>query len=420
MQILLKSAQIIDPTSPFHGKKQDILINSGIIAKIDDHVDAQEAHVVNCDGAYMSLGWFDMNVHFEDPGNEHKEDLYSGIAAAAAGGFTDVGVLPNTSPTIDTKNQVEYILSKSSHHPVNLHPFCAITKNCNGAELTEMIDLKEAGAKAFTDGINPIQNTDILLKTLQYLQKFDGLLINRPEDKQLNMFGTMHEGIVSTTLGLKGMPSIAEVVMIQRDLKILEYTGGRIHFSNISTEESVKLIEQAKQKGLKVSCDVAAHSLIFGDSLMGEYDANYKVNPPFRLEQDRLALIEGLKNGVIDVIVSSHQPQDSESKELEFDLADFGAIGLQTVLPIIVELSSSVDLEYLIAKVTSAPRRLLGLENGSIKEGEQAVLTIFDTSKKWVFNSDTNFSKSKNSPLYGKELIGKVLGIVNGEMSYFL
>lgn len=420
MQILLKSVKIIDSKSSFHLQQKDILITDGVISKIADRIDAtSDSKAFDCDGYSVSIGWFDMNAHFHDPGHEYKEDLFSGMSAASAGGFTDVAILPNTNPPIDTKNQVEYVLSKSSSYPVNLRPISAVTHSCEGKELTEMIDLSEAGAIAFSDGLKPISNTDILLKTLQYLQRFDGLLINRPEDQQLNMFGTMHEGTVSTTLGLKGMPSIAESLMIQRDLKILEYTGGKIHFSNISTAESVELIAEAKSQGLKVSCDVAAHQLVLDDELIEQYDSNYKVNPPLRLKEDRLALVQGVKDGTIDVIVSSHQPHDPECKELEFDLADFGVIGLQTVFPLIREISKESELPELIDKISRTPRVLLGLDIPTIEVNQEAVLTIFDPDMTWVFDSTTNKSKSVNSPFYGKELEGCSVGIVNGSRSYF-
>ncbi len=421
MQILLKSATIIEPTSSFHLKQKDILVSDGVISEIEDSLalKSESGMEIDLSGSHVSIGWFDMSAHFQDPGNEHKEDIHSGIAAAAAGGFTDVALLPNTSPTIDSKNQVEYLLSKCSHSPVKLRPIVAITRGCEGAELTEMIDLYEAGAVAFSDGIAPVSNTDILLKTLQYLQRFNGLLINRPEDAQLNLFGTMHEGVVSTTLGLKGMPSIAETIMIQRDLKILEYTGGKIHFSNLSCAESVDLIKAAKAKGLSVSCDVAAHQLVFDEHNIEAYNSNYKVNPPFRLEQDRMALIEGIKNGVIDAVVSSHQPHDPECKELEFDLADFGVTGLQTVFPILNQLSSEISLSDLITLITTNPRKLLGLEIPKIEVGRKAVLTIFNQGIKWQLDHKTNQSKSENSPFFGRELRGNALGIINGDKYKF-
>ncbi len=420
MDIVLKAVTILDPGSANHGQKLNITIEQGKITQISDQFNNDGNYeVVELDGKMVSPGWFDMNADFCDPGYEHKEDIYTGIKAAQAGGFTSVVLLPNTSPVIDTKNQIEYIKSKSGFSSVNVYPYAAITKKCEGEELTEMIDLHAAGAIAFTDGIKPIHNTDILLKTLQYLQKFNGLLINRPEDLQLNMFGVMHEGKVSTTLGLRGMPSIAEVIMIQRDLKILEYTGGKIHFSNVSTAESVQLIREAKSRGLKVTCDVAAHQLLIDENLIGEYDTNYKTNPPFRDEEDRKALIKGILDDTIDVIVSSHRPQDVESKHLEFDLADFGVTGLETLFPVFIKLGDSIPLEKLLSKITNGPREVLDQPIVKIEKGQNAELTIFDTELEWDYSEENSFSRSQNSPFFKNRLKGRAMGIINRNKAYF-
>ncbi|MCL4161252.1 UNVERIFIED_CONTAM: hypothetical protein GTU68_031419, partial [Idotea baltica] len=281
----------------------------------------------------VSMGWFDMRANFNDPGYEHKEELNSGLKAAAVGGFTSVALLPNTNPCIETKNDVGYLMSKNQSSVTQIYPLGAVTKGCKGEDFTEILDMHAAGAVAFTDGENPIWNTDILLKTLQYLQKFDGLLMNRPEDTYLTAFGTMNEGITSTLLGLKGMPGLAEEIMVNRDIELLKYAGGRIHFSNVSTAHALRQIAKAKKKGLNVTCDVAAHNLIFDDSVLSDYDTNYKVNPPLRNKRDLKALERGLNSMNIDVIVTAHSPQDEESKKLEFDHADFGMLGLQTFFP---------------------------------------------------------------------------------------
>ena len=281
-----------------------------------------------------------------------------------------------------------------------------------------MIDLHHAGAVAFSDGIHPIWHTDILLKSLQYLQKFNGLLINLPEDTRLNLFGTMNEGVNSTMLGMKGMPKLSEALIVQRDLELSQYAGGRLHFTNISSERSVAMIKAAKKRGLEVSCDIAAFQTAFDDSALSGFDTNFKVNPPFREKKDNKALIKGLQEGTIDVIVSSHIPQDEESKKLEFDLADFGIISLQTVAHNLSVLSDSVDMELLIKAVSHNPRKLLHLPVPAIKEGEHANLTLFDPAHEWVLDSKSNKSRSKNSPFWSKTIKGKAVAVFNQGKQY--
>lgn len=412
MKILIKSAQILDPSSSWYKKKKNILIKDGVITSIGEK-NYRADKVIERSGIKISIGWFDMRANFCDPGFEHKEDLDSGRRAAAAGGFTEVAVLPNTNPVVDSKNEVGYIKSGNISNLVQVYPIGAITKNTDGEDLTEMIDLHHAGAVAFSDGDQPIWQTDILLKSLQYLQKFDGLLINKPEDKWLNLFGVMNEGKNSTILGMKGMPSLSEEIIISRDLDLLDYAGGKLHFSSVSAVKSLDLIKKAKKSGLNVSCDITSFQTLFDDSALKDFDTNFKVNPPFREKKDNRAIVKALKDETIDVIVSGHNPQDEESKKLEFDLAEFGIINIQTVLPCIVKLSEDIDFYQLLEKITRKPRELLGLQIPRIEEGEQANMTLFDPSKDWTFDENSNFSKSDNSPFLGKKLKGKVLGVFN-------
>ena len=368
--------------------------------------------MIEAPGLRVSPGWFDLRAHYNDPGFEHKEDLETGSKAAATGGFTDVLLLPNNKPVTDSKNSVKYYTKWSKGAAVQLHAAAAVTIGCEGKELTEMIDLHHAGALAFTDGIRPVWHTDIMLKSLQYLQKFNGVLINRPEDTMLTAFGNMHEGIVSTRLGMKGMPAIAEEVMIKRDLQLLEYTGGRVHFSMISSKGAVALIRQAKAQGLQVTADVGIHHLIFEDGALTGYDTSLKVNPPFRLSEDRLALIEAVKDGTIDIIVSDHQPQDQESKKLEFDLAEFGICGQQSFYSAMLSVFGD-ETDTLIERITSAPRTLLGLSSPKLAEREKACLTLYSPEKEWLYDGQSNASRSEASPYFGQKLNGQVLGIVN-------
>jgi dihydroorotase len=426
LKLLLKSVKIIDKNSDFHNQTIDVLIEDGVISlpvpRGGVSFDSQEGlKIIEGENLHLSVGWIDMRVSPKDPGYESKEDLTSLTNAAMAGGFTEIVTLPNTKPTIQTKESVAYFKQFSSNRLVQIHPAAAITKNCEGKDFTEMIDLHHAGAIAFTDGEHPIWNADILLKTLQYLYPINALLMNRPEEQHLAMFGQMHEGIESTLLGMKGIPAMAEELMIMRDLKLLEYANIQsensvLHFSTISTAKSVELIREAKKKGLPVSCDIAAHQLAFTDADLREFDTNLKVNPPFRSQNDIEALQKGLADGTIDAVVSDHNPQDEEAKNLEFDLADFGIIGLETAFAV-ANNYGKLFIENLIEKFTTNPRNLLRMPQISIKEGEIANLTLFNPDLEWTFTESDIQSKSKNSPFIGKKIKGKVLGVFKGNLT---
>ncbi|MFC2125672.1 dihydroorotase family protein [Bacteroidota bacterium] len=411
MKVLIKSALILDQTSDYSGKKHDILINNGRIEKIGNKLPAPKT-VINGKNLHVSIGWFDMRANFFDPGYEHKEDIYTGCEAAKAGGFTGVALIPNTNPPVQSKNDIAYIISKSAPCLVDLFPYGSVTVDNKGEELTEMLDQDNAGAVAFTDGDKPVWHTDIFLKSLLYLKKFKGLLIDIPEDKWLTMFGTMHEGTVSTTLGMKGLPRIAEEIIVERDIRLLEYAGGRLHLSNISTGESVRLIKQAKRKGLEVTCDIAAHQLVFDDSSVSTFDANYKVYPPFREKSDIKELMKGIEEGVIDVIVTSHTPHDEECKKLEFDHADFGITGLQTFYPVMNKVFGN-SYEVYLDKITVTPRNILNIPVPKIAKGAMANLTVFDPKMEWTLDESTNKSKSRFNPFWGQKLKGKIIATIN-------
>jgi len=416
MEFLIRAALIIDSKSPFHLSTKDILIQNGTIKKIDDLIEFKGKKIIEEKGLRAITGLVDMRSNFNDPGFEHKEDLESGSNTAAAGGFTDVVILPNNQPFTGSKNAISYFKKWNRGSAVNLHPTAAVSLECKGEELTEMIDLHTAGAIAFTDGVNPIWHTNILLKSLQYVQKFNGLIINRPEDKMLTAFGNMNEGVVSTSLGMKGMPSVAEEVMIKRDLQLLEYTGGKIHFSLISSAGAVALIKEAKKKGLNVTADVGIHYLLFDESYLNSFDTNFKVNPPFRTVKDKNALIKAVREGVIDVVVSDHQPHDEESKKLEFDLADFGITGLQTYYSLMLKVFGN-ETDVILGQTQASTRKILGLDNHAIEEGSAACLTLFNPKGEWIYNASNNKSKSENSPFFDQELKGKITGIINnGEL----
>jgi dihydroorotase len=416
VKILIQGATLLDTKSPFHQKSKNVLIHNAQISEIGDKNYTADK-TIRAEGMILSAGWFDLGTFIGDPGLEYKEDHQSAAQAASAGGFTELAVLPNTNPSVQSKNEISYIRRNNSRELVQLHPLASVTKNNKGEELTEMIDLHEAGAVGFTDGLKPIWHTDIFLKSLQYLQKFDGLLIDHPEDIWLNLFGQMHEGVNSTMLGLKGLPRIAEDIVVSKNLELLGYAGGRLHFARISSGKAADMIRAARKK-LKVSCDITAYQVLFDDSYLSGFDTNYKVSPPLREKADNDALIKALKDGTIDVICSGHLPQDEESKNIEFDLADFGIINLQTFGANLTALSKFVEWDLLIEKVTRNPRELLGLNTTPLEVGQPANLTLFNPDKVWKLDEKSNLSRSRNSPWFGKEIKGKAAAVFNNGKSW--
>lgn len=410
MSLVLKNAVIVDSLSKYNGQNKDVVIEKGIITQIGNNLSAKKEF--DCTGLMLSVGWLDMRVQSLDPGYEHRETFESLLKSALLGGITGVGTLPNSKPTVDTKDVLAYIIAKTKINTVDVYPYASLTKSNKGEELVEMLDLNNAGAAAFSDGENNIWHTGILLKSLQYLQKVDSVIINKVYDKYLTKEGVVNEGVNSTLNGLKGIPALSETLAIQKVLEVLAYTEGRFHFSCISAKESVILIKEAKKRGLNVTCDVAAHQLAFDDTVIADFDSNYKVNPPFRTKEDIKALQKGLKEGVIDCIVSDHTPHDIEAKQLEFDLADFGIIGVQTLFSV-ANTFSKLSVEELVDKLTIVPRNILKIDYPKIEEGNVANITIFDDKKEWVLEEKMIASKSKNTPFIGKKLKGKAVAVFN-------
>ncbi|WMJ74454.1 dihydroorotase [Cytophagaceae bacterium ABcell3] len=413
MKILIRSAEIIAPGNSLNKTIKNILIEDGIIKQITDEGNIEADKVVEGNNLKVSAGWFDMRVFTGDPGNEHKEDLTTVTNAAASGGFTGIAAMPDTNPPIHTKDVLAYVKTKAEKALVDVYPVAAVTLNLKGEELSEMIDLHHEGAVAFSDGTKPVWHSDVLLKTLQYLQKFNGLLINHAEDKLLSHSGQMNEGKVSTRLGLKGLPKLAEELMVERDLRILEYAGGKIHFAHVSSPVSLELIKAAKKKGLQVTCDIAAYQLALSDAELSSFDTNLKVNPPLRTASDIKAFWKAIDNNTIDVIVSDHSPQDIESKFLEFDLAEFGMIGLETAFAVVNTWNKTLSVEDIIDKIALAPRKILGLPIPDIAEGAPANLTVFNADAEWEFGKKHIKSKSANSPFVGKKLKGHAVAVFN-------
>lgn len=414
---LIQSATILHPESPLNGQTLDVLISDGKISEIAKKIDASDKNLIIIDakGQFLSPGFLDINANFGEPGLETKEDMNTGCAAAAAGGFTAVALMPNTQPPIHSKAEVSYLLNKSQHNLVDIFPIGCISHHREGKELAEMFDMKDSGAIAFSDGNKPVSNAGLMSRALLYTKSFNGLIFSYAEDQDIAAKGKMNEGVMSTFLGMKGNPSLAEELMVSRDLYLAEYNDARIHFSTISTERTVDLIRKAKKAGVKVSCDVAAHQLVFTEENLEGFDSQFKVKPPLRTKADQKALIAGLKDGTIDAIVSQHTPHEIEFKDVEFEIASFGIIGLQTVLPL--ALKSGLSPEQIVEKLAISPRKLMGIEIPSFDLGISANFILFNPLEKWTLNEDSNKSKSFNSPLMGQELTGKVNFVCNNEQN---
>ncbi len=414
MSVLIKKALIIDPNSPYHQQKKDLVLENGIITTIGDDLNPKVNTIFEEDELYVSPGLFDFRATFGEPGIETKEDILTGTKAAAKGGFTGVAVTPNTLPTVSNRSTVEFIKNRANNNLVDVHPIGSISQNIEGKELAEMFDMKQAGAVAFSDHKKAIQNPNLLSRALLYTKNFEGLIVSFPNDEKINHSGQINEGIVSTTLGLEGIPHLAEELQVSRDLYLAEYNNAPIHFAAISSEKSVNIIESYKQKGVQVTADIAAHQLVFTDNDTTEFDSNYKVLPPYRLQKDIDALIEGLKSEHVNVICSDHTPREIEDKEKEFDLAKFGIINLQTAFPsMLTYLAPKTGVELIIEKMAIAPRKILNIPVPTVNENEVSNLVIYSPTKKWVFETKDIVSKSKNSPYIGTEFTGKVIAVIN-------
>ncbi len=414
MKWLFRNLQIIDVNSPFNGQRVDVQIDGEQISNIGKDLPAADREVIEWPNGHCSPGWVDIGAQVGDPGYEYREDVDSFAAAAARGGYTAVAVVPNTDPVIDSKSGVRYLIERSENTPVHLLPLGAISRACAGTDITEMMDMRQAGAHAFTDGTAPIQHAGLMLRALRYVKSFDGLVINLPQEASIAGNGQMHEGAISTQLGLTGLPELAESLMIDRDLQLLEYTGSRLHIYGLSTAIGIEKVRQAKQAGLRVSASVPALNLLFNHSALTDFDSNFKVLPPLRREEDRQALVAGVHDRTIDCITSNHRPYESEAKALEFPYAAFGATGLETAFATAwTALNDQMPLEQFVAGFSNHPRAILGLPNAFIGIGEPAELTFFDPEAVWKVTNALLVSKAINNPLEGQSLRARVLGIFN-------
>ncbi len=422
METILKGVILTDPLQGLN-RKTDLIIEDGVIKKIGDipESDTENAAVYEFDDFYCAPGFFDMHVHLREPGREHTETIKTGSDSAAAGGFTGIACMPNTTPATDSAEVVNLIRAKSQSHLVDVFPIGAVTLERKGEFLAPLAEMHEMGAVAFSDDGVAVKTAAILRSAMEYTKKFNTPVIEHCEDSSMDE-GVMNESIVSTTLGLAGLPSIAEDLIVARDIIVAEYTGGKVHIAHISTKNSIQLVREAKARGINVTAEVTPHHFTLTDDSLKSYDTNYKMNPPLRTRQDVEAVIEGLKDGTIDCIASDHAPHAVEDKEKEFIYAPNGIIGLETQLGLsISELVNKkhLTIEDLIYKLAVNPRKILNLEIPKIAEGEKANLTIFDAGKVWTVDVNKFRSKSKNTPFDKRLLTGKPVATINKGQLFF-
>ncbi len=410
MNLIFRAAKIVDAKSQFHNQIMDVIVEDGKIKEIGSSLpNANGYKELKFDNLHLSQGWFDTSVCFGEPGFEDCETIENGLRTAAKSGFSGVALQPNTFPIIDNQSQVRFVKTKAQDAATELYPIGALTKDSLGKDIAEMYDMAKAGAIAFGDYNKSISNANLLKIALQYVQDFGGLVIAYSEDENIKGNGVVNEGLVSTQLGLKGIPSLAEELQLSRNLDILEYTGGKLHIPTISTDKSVDLIRQAKAKGLQVTCSVAVHHLVLTDDALHEFDTCYKVAPPLRSESVRKSLIAGVLDGSIDVITTDHHPVDIEHKKIEFDLAKNGTIGLESAFGALLTI---LPLDVVIEKLTNG-RSVFNVQEHLIEVGNAANLCLFNPAENWVFGKENILSKSKNSAFLGTAMQGKVYGTYN-------
>lgn len=428
-QIAYINARLVDPATGLDTPGALITFGNEIQAvgpdlfpSGDAPLSSDQFQVIDCRGHVLCPGLIDMRVFVGEPGAEHKETLATASQAAAAGGVTSIIVMPNTDPVIDDASLVDFIKRRSRDTAiVNVYPMAALTKGLEGTRLTEMGLLKEAGAIAFTDGLCSVTNSWLMRQALSYAGTFGALVVHHAEDPSLSLDGAMNEGEFASRLGLAGIPTAAETIMVERDMALVELTKGRYHLSQISCAASLRVIEQAKERGLDVTCAVSAHHLALNELDVGDYRTFFKTNPPLRAEEDRRAMVEGLKNGVIDIIVSGHDPQAPENKRLPFANASSGCVGLETLLPVSLEHyhNGHVDLSQVLHALTCAPAERLGLPSGHLAPGAPADLALIDLDTPYVFNAASLKSRSKNTPFDERRLQGRVVRTIVGGKTVF-
>ena len=409
MNIILKSAKVINVESKHNGSKQDILISEGKIKKIDSTISVKNAKTISVKNLHVSVGWFDSSVSFGEPGYEERETLINGADVAAKSGFTDLLLNPSTNPVLDNQTDISFIKSKSLNSSCNIHPIGALTLSSESKDLAELYDMKNSGAVGFYDFKKPILNSNLLKTALLYSQSFNSVIMSYPQDNSVAKGGLINEGTISVNYGIKGIPNFAEEIQIARDLHVLEYTGGKLHIPTISTKKSLELIKKAKSKGLNVTCSVAVHNLIFNDKKLKDFDTRFKVLPPLREEKDRVALVNGVKTGLIDMVTSDHLPIDLENKKTDIENAKYGTIGLESIFG---SLLSLFDLNQTI-EILSRGREIFNIKKPEFEVGSKASLSLF-TINDYEFSKADILSKSKNSAFLGMKMKGKPIGVING------
>jgi dihydroorotase len=420
MKLLIKSGRVIDPAQGID-KIMDLLIADGIIIDSGANLPDQDCEVVNADGNLVCPGFIDMHVHLREPGFEYKEDIASGTRAAAVGGFTSVCCMPNTDPVVDNAAVVRFIKERAAKAGVvNVFPIGSITKKQEGKELSEVADLLAAGCVAISDDGKPVTKSNVMRNALEYTKMFGIPVLSHCEDPELSRDGQMHEGYYSTIYGLKGIPAAAEEVMVARDIRLAELTGGHIHICHISSQESVELVREAKYNGINVSCEVTPHHLTLSDEILKDYDPDTKVNPPLRSAEHIAALIEAVNDGTIDCIATDHAPHHLESKDCEFQLAANGISGLETAIPVVMDRlvkPGFMDIVNMVRLFTCGPAEILGLDRGTLKTGAVADITIINPQIVKTVEPEQFYSKGKNTPFKGLTLTGwPVMTIVNGKI----
>ena len=409
MSIILKSAKVINAESKYNGTKQDILISEGKIVKIAKSIIDKNATIINIKNLHVSNGWFDSSVSFGEPGLEERETIENGSNVASKSGFTGILLNSNTKPVADNQTDISFIKLKSKNSICNIYPLGALTISSKSVEMAELFDMKNSGAVGFYDYKKPILNSNLLKTSLLYSQSFDSVVMSFPMDQSIAKKGIINEGMISVSYGVKGIPNFSEEIQINRDLHILEYTGGKLHIPTISTKKSLDLIKKAKSKGLNVSCSVAIHNLIFNEEKLKDFDTRFKVLPPLRSEKDRLALIKGVKNGEIDLVTSDHCPIDIENKKTDIYNAKFGTIGLESFFGALNSLFTTEETIEILTK----GREIFNIETIQFKEGSTANLSLFTVDDEYEFSKENILSKSKNSAFLGFKMKGRPIGIIN-------
>lgn len=425
MQYLLKNGRLIDPARG-RDEEIDIHVDNGTIVRMAKGLSIPSAQVIELKGKVVAPGFIDMHVHLREPGFEYKETILTGCTAAAAGGFTAVCCMPNTNPPIDDESVVRLIKEKARSALdglVDVYPVAAVTKERKGEHLAPLAELAAAGAVAFSDDGDPVHDAEIMRRALEYAAMFNRPVIQHAQDVPMTKGGAMNEGLTATRLGIPGMPHVAEDAVVARDIQITKYTRSRYHVAHMSTAGATAMVRAAKAEGLNVTCEVTPHHVTLTDSAVSGFDTNTKMNPPLRSKEDVDALKKGLRDGTIDVIATDHAPHSFDEKQVEYQAAPFGIVGLETALGLVVtELVNSgvLTLAQMIEKMSVNPRRILGLPEIRIAEGESANLTIFDPAAEWIVDTQTFKSKSRNSPFGGRKLTGKPIGVINNGRAYWI